>query len=193
MQITYSIQLHLCYMVKQRHEFYFGVVKMIFYKWAQILLLTWENKNVHVIFLVSGLTTSAIQEFIMVSVAWYKYCTCRVFSLDGMLLSIVGEYAYLWICTPERSEAFLEHHVQEPSKSSKPDQTISNLPNQLSDHHVSSMLQSKSLFWWYCNYLLSISFQQLCNQASNICTILVWDRWVGTPDKKNIFEIMYYL
>ena len=40
------------------------------------------------------------------------------------------------------------------------------------------------MIYIYNNYLLSISFQQLCNQAPNFCTILVWDRWVWTPDKK---------
>ena len=152
--IEYTVTL--CYMATQIHEFYFGVVKMIFYKWAQILLKHKKTKNVSVIFLVSGLTTGAIQELIMVSVAWNKYYTCRVFSWMGCYYPLLGFPSlkftgsicayYLWICTPERSEAFLEHHVQEPSKGSKPDQTIWNPPNQLLDHPVSCMLQIKSLF-----------------------------------------------
>ena len=28
-------------------------------------------------------------------------------------------------------------------------------------------------------YLLCISFQKLCNQASYVCTVLIWDGWVG--------------
>jgi len=148
-------------MVKQRHEFNFGVVKMIFYKWAQILLLTWENKNVSVIFLVSGLTTVAYNG----SVVWNNIVHVEFSRWMGCYYPLLGFPSLkftrgicVWICTPERSQAFLEHHIQEPSKSSKPDQTIWNPPNQLLDHPVSCMQQSKSLFLMILLQLLTEHF-----------------------------------
>ena len=55
----------------------------------------------------------------------------------------------------------------------------------LSNHRVCLLhVTNQVSLYVYYNYLPSISFQQLCNQASYVSTVLVWDGWVRTPDKK---------